>query len=449
MKRSFCSVVMMVAASGSFLLMPALGQQTNPQPVQPTAAQQPGTFTLQVNTQIVVLDVVVNNKNGDAVRNLTKDDFTVYENKVPQTIRSFESTAQPGTTSAPAAPIAVNSTAELDHKEPQAPVSIIVLDELATKFEDEAFARYSLKKYLGTQGDTLAQPTMLVSVSLRNLTVLRDYTTSKKEILDALDHHFTVYPWQMMNGNWKGEQLSAAFSSLMEVAEATGGHPGHKNIVWVGRGFPMVDITMMDPTSADQMQALIAQCTNMLRDARVTLYSIDPAGLAAEQPGQDENGFDLDSPFGGQVDFETMARATGGQAFHGRNDVDMQIGTSVRDGETFYTLTYKPTTVSQDPKEFRRIQVIMKDRSLRAVTREGYFAASPPPAPALNPKGQPSDQLVFDLGIAGASMMVYDGVPLEITRDPKQADQSHREPARLRPRLAGNAGRQAHFTGRL
>ena len=397
------------------------GQQVVPPNLAVQSSQQPGPYSLEVNSQIVVLDVVVNNKKGEPLSNLTRDDFKVYEDKVPQTILSFESASRAASQLSPA-PMAINSTAQLDKQEPNAPVSIIVLDEVTTKFEDEAFARYSLKKYLNGQSDTLQQPTMLVAVNFKNILVLRDYTTSRREILDALDKHFASYNWQAVNGSWKGEQFNAAFASLISVAEATSGHPGHKNMVWVGRGFPSLRWDRLPSTTQDQLRAAIANCANVLRDARVTLYSIDPVGISAEPPATDEDGFFVDDPFGGQVDFDTMAEATGGQAFHGRNDVDHLIGTSVSDGETFYTLTYRPSIVSQNAKQFRKIQVLMIDRSMRATTREGYFSTIAHEAPAFDAKGKISQQLKFDLSVAGEGLMVYDGIPLTIIRDPATAD---------------------------
>jgi VWFA-related protein len=407
---------LVLAATISLFAGPARAQQTPA--IQ--AAPQPGAYSLQVNSQIVVLDVVVNNKKGEPISSLTRDDFKVYENKTPQTILSFEPALKPADHTVP--PVAITSTADLDRQEPNAPVSIIVLDEVTTKFEDEAFARYSLKKYLNGQGDTLQQPTMLIAVNFRNIMVLRDYTTSRKEILNAIDKHFASYNWQALSGSWKGEQINAAFASLIGVAHATAGHPGHKNMVWVGRGFPSFRWDKLSPNTQEALQNAIASGANVLRDARVTLYSIDPAGLSAAAPPTDEDGFYVDDPFGGQVDFDTMAQATGGQSFHGRNDVDHLIGTGVSDGETFYTLTYKPTTVSQDPKDFRHIQVLLKDRGLRANTREGYFAASAPIQPALDAKGKPSAGLTFDIEIAGEGLMVFDGVPLIIVRDPAAPD---------------------------
>ena len=392
--------------------------QPHPEPVAPASGADT-TFQLQVNTQIVVLDVVVNNRKGEPVSNLSRDDFKVYEDKVPQTILSFEESP---VTPVPQG-IAINSTADLDRLEPNAPVSIIVLDEVTTLFQDQPFARYSLSRYLKSQGDKLAQPTMLVATDLQNMQVLRDYTTSKKEILDALQHHFATYNWQAASGGWIAEQFAASFSSLMEVAEATAGHPGHKNMIWIGRRFPALRWDTLSANTVQQMNTLVATCTNLLRDARVTLYAVDPTGLSVASSVTDEDGFATEDPFGGQIDFDTMAKATGGQAFHGRNDVDNLIGTSIRDGESFYTLSYKPASGQQDPKPFRNIKIVMTDPNLKATTREGYFTQNTEVPPGLNADGKNSKRLVFDLTTAGESLLVYDGLPFTITQD--AIDPSH------------------------
>jgi VWFA-related protein len=379
----------------------------------------PGPSPLEVTAQRVVLDVVVTNKKGEIVTGLTKDDFTVYEDKVAQGTTSFEEVE-----AKTAAPNVVNSTAELDRLEPNAPVSIVVIDELTTKFEDLAFARYSLKKYLKAQGDTLEEPTLLLAANYRNISVLRDYTTSRKEILDALDRHMANYGEVMRAGNpsWLNEQIDAAFGSLIGVAEATAGHRGHKNMVWIGRGFPPVNMMKLSPEAQDAFQAELASCTQLLRDSRVTLYTVDPVGVAVGLPSQDEMGFYVDDPFGGQVDFDTMALATGGKSLHGRNDVDHLIDESVRDGGSFYTLSYKPEVESETPKEFRKIRVVMKDSTLRASTRVGYFVVPAAVAPVKEANGKYSKRLIFDLGVAGGSLLVYDGVPLSVARDGTAGD---------------------------
>jgi VWFA-related protein len=416
-------MTMAAAAQGAAAGQSGVGAQSGVGQVS-SADGQKGTYALTVKSQMVVLDVVVTNRDGQPVDHLTKDDFTVYEDKVPQRIVSFEA-AQDAASAAAKTPVEIHSTAELDRLEPQAPVSLIVLDEVTTRFEDEAFARYSLKQYLKTQGDMLAQPTMLMAVNLDKLQVLQDYTTSKRAILEALDHHFAGYNWRGMSGSWQSEQFSAAFSSLMAVAQATAGHPGHKNMVWVGRGFPSVNWEALPEDEQEQAQALIQKCAELLRSSRVTLYAVDPAGLSVAPPAEDADGFLEDDPFGGQVDFDSMAQETGGQAFHGRNDVDHLIGTSVHDGQTFYTLAYRPAEVTDTSKPFRNITVKLRTPGLKAVTREGYYVQPPAVVPAFDAEGKPSQQMAVDVALASQSLLVYDGIPLTVTRDAARPDLFH------------------------
>jgi len=388
------------------------------QPVSPAPTpQQAGAYTFQVNARMVVLDVVVTDKQGHTIENLAAKDFQVYQDKVLQKVHSLDEHR----TLAPSAVVPIHSTAELDRLEPDAPVSILVLDELNTKFVDEAFTRYSLKKYLDTQNETLEQPTMLVAVNFEHFMVLRDYTTSKSEVLAALDHHLAENPWKAESNAFQADQFNGSFASLLRVAEATAGHPGHKNLIWVGTGFPSIDPTALMSSVAEALKAAIETCTNMLRDSRITLYTVDPAGLAVTAPTQDDFGFDNQDPFGGQFDFNTMAIATGGKAFFGRNDVDKLIGTSIDAGANFYTLSYVPSN-SDDAIAFHNIRVVMSDPNMIATTREGYYTHTPPLPPATTEAGKSSDRLIFDLSTASNSMMVYDAVPFVATRDPLHQD---------------------------
>ena len=243
-------------AQGAASTSPANQDRTNE-----TQERQPA-YTLSVSSQLVTLDIVVNDKNGQPVRGLKRDDFTIYEDNAPRPVVSFEALEPKRATSR--GPIEIHSTAELDRVEPDAPVSIVVLDELTTKFEDQYFARYSLEKYLGKQGETLDQPLMLIARSLDHTQVLHDYTTSKKEILDALNRHFVGNDWRATDPNWTNEHILAAFASLIEIAKATQGHPGHKSLIWIGRGFPTIQPSDVTPENEDPLETAIAQCTNLL-----------------------------------------------------------------------------------------------------------------------------------------------------------------------------------------
>ena len=388
-------------------------QSTAPQNSTQPTANPDGTYTIQRNARIVILDVVVTDATGNIVTDLKKEDFNVSESKQPQTILNFEAAGAHSL----APEVNINSTAELDQLSPRAPVNIVLLDEFNTRFEDMAFARYSLKKFLEKQPDKLGTPTMLLAVNLQNFTVLQDYTQNKQAIIKALDHHFVAYPWQAHQQAWVAERFTTAFATLMRVAQATIGHPGHKNMIWIGRGFPALNFANLQVDTSSRIDNAVQLCVNALRDARVTLYSVDPAGLQVNNTyGSDA---EFNDPFGGNYTFNKLAKATGGKAFYGRNDVDAEIGTGVRDGSSFYTLTYRPNNTITDPEKFRKINVTLNRPGLIATTREGYYIQM---GPGRVDPVNPSRRLAFDLVNAESSTMAYDGVPLSLTADPANPD---------------------------
>jgi hypothetical protein len=191
----------------------------------------------------------------------------------------------------------------------------------------------------------------------------------------------------------------------------------------VGRGFPSIN---PDNLPADQAQALktaVERCTNAMLKGRVVLSTIDPAGVALVSPVQDETGFFDEDPLDGSVNFESLAKTTGGTVFRGRNDVDKLIEASAIQGSEFYTLSYTPSGEADVIKPFHNIRVAMKNPNLRAETREGYYSSPPPTTEsAKKPDGSFSQQLVFDLSVASQGLLVYDGVPFTVVRDHANPD---------------------------
>ena len=380
-------------------------------PAQAPNGAQPAnnTPTFRIAARLVILDMVVVDGKGVVVKGLKRDDFHVEEVGEPQTILNFEEAGA----HTPSPEITINSTADLDRLAPRAPVDIILLDEFNTRFEDMAFARYSLEKYLNKQPDKLVTPTMLIAVSLQNFTVLHDYTQNKAEILSALKHHFAAYPWQLHQYSWVPERYNTAFVTLRRVAQAVMGHQGHKNMIWIGRGFPPMHRmgTGWSLDTENRVHNAVQECVNVLRDARVTLYTIDPAGVMTNPGAYGSDYFGGSSiatdPFGGNYEFNRMAKATGGRTLYGRNDVDKEVQTAIQDGANFYTLTYRPTNTTMDPQKFRRIKVTLNQPGLKVITREGYYIQYGPGR--VNPE-KPSQRLMADLAAADSSNMVYDGI---------------------------------------
>jgi VWFA-related protein len=392
--------------------------------------------TLKVNARIVVLDVTVTDKAGRLVDNLTQKDFTVLEDKVPQSIRSFEppsAHAMPGST--PEKPVnLVHSAADLP-KIGVAPVTILVLDELNTRFEDMSYGRNQLVKYLQNQGPVLAQPTALLYTSNTKFVEIRDYTQNRDLLINDVKKHMPEFPSKLENGKQGPgavERMAQTLASLERVAQASGGTPGRKNVIWVGVGFPSSNIAGLDDKTAETIETAVRRCTNMLLAARITMYTIDPTAnttttLAISTPDDLEaaNPADLDTastenggqPFSGAVQFSNFAPATGGRAFLSRNDIGNEIGEGISAGATYYTLSYTPTNSSEDKAEYRNIRIVMKNPGLHATTRNGYFAAETLPTPTTGePPKQARAQIQLDLSNAVTSVMSYNSLKLSAVK---------------------------------
>jgi VWFA-related protein len=400
------------AATISSLLQLSTSRQL---PQVNSSTDQNGSYTITSTSKIVVLDVVVTDKKGNLIPNLNKNDFEVLEDEQSQPIKSFEAPAD----HALPPHLVIHSTEELDRVAPNAPATIIVLDEFSERWEDMSYAHSSIQQYLKNQPKLLLQPTMLVAVDVNHMTVVHDYTQDKDAILTALDHYapaqFTIQTSN--NPSWVRERVTAAYRSLIQVAQATSGHPGHKNVIWVGRGLPKFsntkydsDAVVINAKEASDLQAAFQQAINQLVISRVTLYTIDPRGVTNPM-----------SPINGLPSFAKVAVATGGKPIYNRNDIDVQIDTSVRDGNGFYTLSYVPTSSSDAKQAFRKIRIVMKNRNLRAATRTGYYSTPITDSLQQLTEGRPNQlksydpQKSIDKTVADTTM-VYDGIPLTLKR---------------------------------
>jgi VWFA-related protein len=136
--------------------------------------RQQGTTTRKVTTRTVVLDVVMTDAHGNPIKRiLSKDDFEVFEDKQQQHIRSFETPAEH--LMPPGDQAIVHSAADLKLIG-DAPVTILVLDELNSRFEDMAYVRDMMIKYLHSQTAVLQQPTLLLVATNTTMQQLHDWT---------------------------------------------------------------------------------------------------------------------------------------------------------------------------------------------------------------------------------------------------------------------------------
>jgi VWFA-related protein len=404
----------------------AASQQTavQPQSQQPQdLQQQPGgtTFKLQTNVRLVLLDIVVTDKKGNVVTDLKPGDFTVLEDGVQQRVRSFE---PPSSHLLPRAQgMVVKSSADLG-KIGSAPITILVLDELNTSFEDMAYARERIEKYLNAQPAILRQPTTLLVATNTKFEVMEDFTQDRAALLEALHKHMPEMPWKMKRSGAGSsgafERMGQSLNSLYGMATAFSGVPGRKTVIWVGKGFPSVDLTTTDGDSTILLQNAIKRLTDAMLRSRITLYTIDPAsqmmsvGVIADPDDLEDYESRSDGqPFSDEIKFSTLAPATGGRAFFSRNDIDAEVASSVDQGSNYFTLSYSPSNSSTADAKYRQIRIKLTNPNLSASTRDGYYAQSAEAAATdvtNKPPKATKEELEAEMGRAALAQLPYDGL---------------------------------------
>lgn len=372
---------------------------------------------IRVESQLVILDTVVTDRTGKVVTNLTKDDFSVYENGVLQVVRDF---------GAPDERPAIPAEPVKDHNGHDdwgvSPLTMIVVDEMDTPFSEMAYARECVGKYLKAQPQELAEPALLLWLNDGGLHPLTGFTRDRDVLLHALAKQPASLPGKLMRGA-VAEQVAASFAALQQAALFSRGEAGPKQIIWVGRSFPSIDPVNLDDYERTLLTKAIRTTMDRLLASRVTLSVIDPTVTGSainDDITQDVDmlqpapGVSVKDPFASSFNMNLFVSETGGKYFRGDNDLDRQIDESERRGNTYYTLTYVPNPPIQDGS-YRKIDIRLHEPGLVAEARKGYYA--PGGGPVLKAKQAASlakSDLRFDLYEASVTGMQYTGLGVQV-----------------------------------
>ena len=195
-------------------------------------------YVIQSATRRVVVDVVVTGPDGKPASGLTERDFTVLENRKPQSIRSFEehtpdldrSTLPPGPVELPD-----RTFVNLEATPASGPPVAILLDALNTPVEAQMYARGQIERFLETKPKSLQVAIFTLTDSL--LTV-QGFTTDKDKLIAAMRSR-AVRPHTAT----ASEQLQRAETTLdafLELGKLLAVVPGRKNLIWFSGSFDML-----------------------------------------------------------------------------------------------------------------------------------------------------------------------------------------------------------------
>ncbi len=368
-----------------------------------------GTFTLKVQSDIVLTNVVVRDrKTGEVVKRLTANDFTVLENGKPQKIASFDyqnvdeaAVLHEKTTVSGKATIAdlldphlAANTGELrDHR-----LIVMFFDLSSMQPEDVDRAVDAAEEYINKK----MQPADLVAVvsMATSLSMDQDFTADKAALLATVSKYNGTEGTGFANGNEGGNSGGTADDASSFTADDSEYNALNTDrelyaIRTIAKGLERVDqrksllyFSGGLTRQGIENQASMRAATNAAVKANMAIYSVDSRGLEALPPvGNAATGSlrgtaaysggamqsMLDANFGSQEVLGTLASDTGGKAFFDSNDFAPAFQQIQHDTEAYYILGFHSTNTAHDGS-YRHLTVKLNRGDVKIDYRPGYYA---------------------------------------------------------------------------
>ncbi len=379
------------------------GQETGstPDQVNKDARDLSNTITLHQTVRRVPIDVVVTDKQGNPVKGLTKEDFTVKEDKKPQTVLSFDYQDGSVVSYVPPKlpPLPANTFVNLPTQQERGPLYVLYYDMVNTPMDNQMSAHQQILDFI----DKMKPGTRVALFgNMAGLHLVQGFTSDHEQLKRAMlyDGPGPHFPKVFVDGrNYGWQDAGASLQCLKFIAEYLGGIPGRKNLIWLSSVFPIpVGPTISGHNSNTAVAGGFSSSTPQYNDltyllsetiketysammhSQVALYPVDVEGQNAENdPG--------DQVTKGAYE-DAIAAATGGHAYYGGNRLQLLLDQAVENGESYYTLSYDPTNTKYDGSE-RQVEVTLADAKKSGYTlsyRTLYYAEDDDNVPETHTK---------------------------------------------------------------
>ncbi|MGB2633498.1 MAG: VWA domain-containing protein, partial [Candidatus Acidiferrum sp.] len=364
---------------------------------------------VKVSTEIVLVNVVARDKHGNPIRDLKREDFTVYEDGKKQDLASFDFEKVDEMVMGGAAGNTVTGTAEQDkggllNSKVQKSLNardrrlmLMFFDFSAMEPDDIDRAVNAGKKYV--QGKMQpADMVALMSLST-SLSLDLDFTDDKDKILAKLSS-YNNSEGQGFETGLEGSSEGAADTSgsytpddtdyntfsadrkllaLESVMQAMGKIPQKKSLIYFSNGITQ---------SGVDNQTALREATAAAVRANVSIYPVDVRGLSSFPPGGQAQSaslhgqsaytgasilHDLNGNDSSQETLYTLAADTGGKAFMDTNDLSGVFSMVQKDTSAYYVLGYTSSNHLKDGR-YRRLKVQVNRLDVKLEYRAGYYA---------------------------------------------------------------------------
>jgi VWFA-related protein len=441
-------VSLLVLVSLMFLVVvPLYAQQQGPAPADEV---------VRISTNLVQLDAVVTDKQGNPIKDLSAADFEVLQDGKPQKIVS----AAYVDTDFSDQPVA---SKKIDKQAPLAPpirtrlenagrVLTFVVDDgnCAVSPLGMMASREALEKFVTEQ----MRPDDLVAIyKTRNgSSMLQQFTSDKAQLMSVVRNiRWKMPPLMCTNearfdnqGSRQSEMdranrkkienrardISVVVGVLRYVVRGLQKVPGRKTVFLLSDGISLLSIDSELRGSTDNpMETLrMSDSFGVMQDlvdsanrASVVFYTIDVRGVLSsfgEIGAADwfnDGQIRRVSGMTGGLDPATrsglyyLADETGGKFYHDANDLNILVRRGLGQEKGYYLIGYQPDEDTFKGKRFNRIEIKVKRPELRVRSHAGFFGVTDE---SLRAKKRTGDSELYDAIVAP---LPHSGLDLQLT----------------------------------
>lgn len=325
----------------------------------------------------VRLDVFATDSLGHAVRGLAQQDFTVRDNGQPVPLTGFR---------------AVDTTTT-----PNAVSVLLVVDMLNDTTMVVEREREQIGEFLNQDGGKLAYPVSIAAMTESGVKLMQGYSQDGHQVLAAFKGLKNEMRTVGRSAGFYGaaERMEESLVELTQISRHLEQQGGHKIVIIISPGWAMMPMAGVEETNRQRAWVFdaLVQLTNMLREGRITLYSVDPFMLGRTDPfyytaylkpvkKMDQAEF----PY---LALQVLAEHSGGAALTTGNDVVGGINAALRNAGAFYELSFQAPPGDRN-NEYHELRVQIDKPNVKARTHAFYYAR---PAPSIKGKTTPPSKV--------------------------------------------------------
>lgn len=444
-------------------------QEQSPSP-SPKARED----VVRVYTELVQTDVMVFDKQGRFVKDLTRDNFELRVDGKPRPIQAFELITAGSNEESQLAAARGAPTVNLQRPVPldrgrivffyvddfhMDPGSFPLARKVISTFIDKEMGQndqVAISSATGQIGflQQLTNDRMVLRAALERLNP-RTYSTRDMERPPMSEYNalqierrdrdvFEFFVNETVRANpgisrdIAAHMVNARAQAIMSQAALFNSHtlvglerlvktakdlPGRKVVFFLSGGF------LIENRRGDSFSKL-RDVTNAAAKSGVVIYSMDTRGLVASltdastEAPFDPTGRLISSSMGElhatQDGMNALAVDTGGKALFNTNDLTKGLAPALKETSVYYLLAWKPDAAVQKESKFRNLEVRLVNRpDLTVRVRKGYFDVAPETTAAAQPAASPTPAQIVPAKLRESIAAAYPerGLPILMSAD--------------------------------